>query len=86
MTIVWIHTHTHTHTQLYVTQDFGQTWSKVADYVRSPSDYQWGVPGFDPESSVVYFNTYDPNSPDGWSNCSALTDQILQDWFNSLRC
>lgn len=27
--------------QLYVTENLGQTWTKIADYVDNPSDYQW---------------------------------------------
>ena len=28
---------------IYVTQDLGQTWIKIAENVRDPTDYQWYV-------------------------------------------
>ena len=33
--------HDSVNNHLYVTQDLGQSWTKIAENVRNPSDYHW---------------------------------------------
>ncbi|CAH1265006.1 SORT1 [Branchiostoma lanceolatum] len=40
---------------LYLSKDFGRTWSKVHDYV---ADFKWGTASYDTESTI--YLTYDP--------------------------